>query len=196
MLSDLILKSKRMRAWVAEISAGRAQEIVRDIEPYLKPSEKILEIGAGTCVVTNAFRQKGHNVTPLDIHDVSCVPSIKPTVFDGKTFPFPDDSFDVGLLLNVLHHIPDPLATIKEVHRVARRIIIHEDIYDSFWRKYATFVMDSVTNLEFFGHPHSNRDDAGWKKVFAYLGLRITKANYKTFWRIFQNVTYCVDRES
>jgi ubiquinone/menaquinone biosynthesis C-methylase UbiE len=195
MLSDLILRSKRMRAWVAKISAGRAQEIVRDIEPYLKPSDKILEIGAGTCIVTNAFRQKNHYITPLDIHDVSCVPSIKPTVFNGKVFPFPDDTFEVGLLLNVLHHIPDPMATLREARRVARRIVIHEDIYDKAWRKYATFAMDSVTNLEFFGHPHSNRDDAGWKKAFSELGLKVTKVNYKTFWRIFQNATYCVDRE-
>jgi hypothetical protein len=74
----------------------------------------------------------------------------------------------------VLHHAPNPEAVLQEAARVAKRVIITEDVYYNIVHKYATFFMDSLLNLEFIGHPHSNKTDAQWREVFQKAGLRLT----------------------
>ena len=37
---------------------------------------------------------------------------------DGQEIPYPDDSFDVVISTNVLHHVADPLAMLNEIERV------------------------------------------------------------------------------
>ncbi len=39
---------------------------------------------------------------------------------DGKRLPFKDNTFDLVLSHNMLHHIPDPVPLLKEVKRVVR----------------------------------------------------------------------------
>ncbi len=39
---------------------------------------------------------------------------------DGKVLPFRDDSFDLVMSHNMLHHIPDPVPMFKEVKRVVK----------------------------------------------------------------------------
>ena len=39
---------------------------------------------------------------------------------DAKRIPFPDHSFDLVVCHNMLHQIPDPTVTLREIHRVAR----------------------------------------------------------------------------
>lgn len=71
----------------------------------------------------------------------------------------------------MLHHAPDPDAVLAEVSIVARRIIVIEEIYGNGVEKYFTYAVDSLFNLEFFSHPHSNRTDSEWKKAFQETAL-------------------------
>lgn len=47
--------------------------------------------------------------------------------FDGERLPDSDDSFDVVLLVDVLHHTADPVVLLKEARRVARQSVIIKD---------------------------------------------------------------------
>jgi SAM-dependent methyltransferase len=50
-------------------------------------------------------------------------------LYDGLHIPFPDDSFDVVLLIFALHHADDPAAVLREARRVCRRhVIAFEDV--------------------------------------------------------------------
>lgn len=143
------------------------------LAPYLKSSEAIVDVGAGLCDVTYLMMQVGCNVTPLDVHNLSCVPEVQPTLYDGKRMPFNDKAFNTATILTVLHHTSDPEHILREAQRVAKRIIVIEDIYHSTPHKHATFFMDSLLNFEFFGHPHSNKKDQEWRDAFKQLGLKI-----------------------
>lgn len=185
-----LLKQPFLRDVVLHIDEGRRQGIIRKIEKYLTKGDRILDIGCGLGSISQALMDAGHQVTSIDIQNGSLYPEVKPIVYDGIHIPFKSNSFDVALLITVLHHTPDPQAIIAEARRVAKKIIIIEDTIEGEFQKYATFVMDSVLNLEFMGHPHTNKSDAGWHKVFKDLKLKKTSSVRHTYWKLFTSTTY------
>jgi ubiquinone/menaquinone biosynthesis C-methylase UbiE len=163
------------RALLWRMAKGRADDTVGHLQPHLKPGERLLDIGSGIGDITLRLRQAGYEITPLDVQNISCTPLITPTLYNGRHMPFKDKSFDTALLLTVLHHIPadSQLGVLEEASRVAKRLIIIEDVYSGNLHKFATQCFDSLMNLEFFGHPHSNRTDAEWRALFKRFGFRL-----------------------
>jgi len=53
--------------------------------------------------------------------------SIPVTVFDGTTLPYGEAHFDGVLLIDVLHHTPDPRLLLREALRVSRRWLVLKD---------------------------------------------------------------------
>ena len=143
------------------------------IAPYLPTHGSIIDIGSGTGTTSRLLRERGFEVTSVDVKDRSIDPSLRPVLYDGTTLPFSDDSFDCALLLTVLHHTPDPETVLREAARVAKHIIIIEDVYTNSPQKYLTFFTDSLFNLEFRGHPHSNKRDSEWRELFSKLHLTL-----------------------
>jgi ubiquinone/menaquinone biosynthesis C-methylase UbiE len=194
MLTEILVQTRVGRSLIRRLGRQRTRDVVSDISGYLQPEDRVIDIGAGTCDVTAALLEGGFNVVAADISDLSCIEGVTPVLFDGRRLPFSADAFDVGLLINVLHHTREPDQILCEASRVARRLVIHEDIYESRVQRALTLLMDSATNLEFFGHPHSNRDDQEWRQTFEALGLELVDAKYKTFWAVFANATYMIER--
>ena len=167
------------------------------IKEWLGVQSKILDVGTGNGDIASFFQSEGHLITPMDIVNKSKHQNIKPIVYDGKHFPFPNNSFDTVLLLTVLHHTPNPDLIINEARRVAKRIIIMEDIYDNFFEKFISKFGCSLVNFEFGGHPHSNRTDKEWKRVFEKLKLKTLAAKYsRQFFSFlyFHHAVYCLER--
>ncbi len=46
--------------------------------------------------------------------------SVEGRVINAMAIDYPDNSFDIIYAANLLHHIPDPLITIREMHRVLK----------------------------------------------------------------------------
>ncbi len=172
----------------------RVLEIVRKISPYLTIKDRILDIGSGSCWVCYVLQQKGFSVTALDIKNKSRVSPISPIIYDGKKLPFPDNSFDISLLITVLHHTQDPVAILKEAKRVSKKIIVMEDLYEGTFQKYATFLMDSIYNLEFFNHPHSNMTETQWKKIFTELDLHLIDEQKNDWWIFFTSGIFYLEK--
>ena len=53
---------------------------------------------------------------------------------------------------------------------------------------------DSRVNLEFKDHPHSNRNDAGWKKLFQALNLEIIEEKQFKTLLVFRQVIYVLKK--
>jgi SAM-dependent methyltransferase len=161
-------------AWLGRmllrLAAPRSRLFVSQIECFIDEQSRLLDIGAGFCDIDKLLIDSGHDVMALDVRDLS-LNEIVPAIYDGETIPFPNRSFDVALLLTVLHHTSNPAKVISEAARVAKVLIIIEDIYRSSVSKYVTFGVDSLLNLQFFGHPHNNKMHEEWLDLFASMGL-------------------------
>ncbi|HCS78498.1 TPA: SAM-dependent methyltransferase [Patescibacteria group bacterium] len=179
-----------------EISQKRVDDILRKITPYLRKKDRILDIGSGFGLVSHELLRRGFTVYPLDIQDRSLFSDVYTHVYDGKKLPFPNNKFDVALLITVLHHVLQPEVLLKDVTRVAKKIILMEDVYESEFERYATYAMDSIVNAEFVGHPHSNKTDRQWREVFKKLRLKVTDCQSEKFWGLFTSMIYDLKRSS
>lgn len=186
-----IKKNRFLRNFTCNnLSKPWAEKKYQQIKSYLNPGQKIIDIGAGKCVLTQLLQQKGYSVIALDVQNLSLVEEIEPLIYNGEQIPFPDKSFDKALLLTVLHHTHNPQQILREASRVAREVIIIEDIYTNTLNRYLTYFMDSLMNFEFSGHPHNNKTDLQWQKLFKKLNLKIKdKKKHKVF-HYFQQITY------
>lgn len=173
------LDAQRKLAWIAHA---------------LSRDDKIIEIGSGPGSIVDVMRAENYTVAALDIRDTSFRDDLKPDLYDGSVMPYADDHFDAALLLTMLHHTPDPESILMEAGRIARRVIVIEDVYRSALQRRYTKLADKVTNLEFFGHPHTNRTEKAWEATFEKLGFRITDAKTRPLAGIFLQTTYVLDR--
>lgn len=149
-----------------------------------------VEIGSGPGSVLDVMRSKNYNIDGLDVEDHSYREDLRPHLYDGHTMPFCKHAYDTALLPTILHHTHDPEHVIAEAMRVARRIIIIEDVYESRLMEWMTKRFDSLLNLEFKGHPHSNRSFTEWKDTFERMGLAIEYSSVHRVAGIFKQAVF------
>ena len=150
----------------------RAEILSRSIMPYIKPKEKVLDIGGGNGYIGQLINKKA-NVTLLDVFDYnkSELPLI---VYDGKKIPVAKDTFDTSIIIGVLHHTLYPERLIKEAKRVSKRIIIVENTYETLFGRLFNDFWDWVCNVPFGVKTFYNfRTNEGWKQIFKDLNLKI-----------------------
>lgn len=102
---------------------------------------RILEIGVGEGIVTQRVIERcpDASVVGLDLPDdelagnwaqrgLSCV------FGDATTLPFPNDSFELVLAIEVFEHLPDPDGALHELARVCSGQLIASVPFEPIWR--------------------------------------------------------------
>lgn len=162
--------------------------------PFLPPNEKILDIGCGNGLISLYLQKKGFDVTALDVENLAYSEDIKVVVYDGKNIPFTENQFDTALLITVLHHTDNPEKVLQEAVKVAKKIVIIEDIYENRFQQYLTYFMDTLVNLGFSNMTYQNKSDKAWQQLFEDLSLEIENVSYKRVLFCFKQVTYLLKK--
>jgi ubiquinone/menaquinone biosynthesis C-methylase UbiE len=106
------------------------QSIQRTIAA-LEPSDRVLEIGCGTGIITLGIAPHVAGVTGTDISPEMIavarkkaqsrdVDNVSFRVADGYDLPFDTESFDAVLVFNTLHVVKEPETLLKEARRLLR----------------------------------------------------------------------------
>jgi SAM-dependent methyltransferase len=121
---------------------GATYTVTRRTEPRiaaqvwaaLGDARTVLNVGAGT----GSYEPPGRDVTAVEPSAVMraqrpagaapCVAAV------AESLPFADQSFDAAMAFATIHHWPDPIAGLREMRRVARRVVVFtHDSSDTGW---------------------------------------------------------------
>ena len=83
---------------ISKISRRRSKVVIDRIKPYIKNSSRLIDIGSGTGDIADLLNKQDINITPVDVVDFHGPRLVKTVIYDGKTLPFPSQSFDTALL--------------------------------------------------------------------------------------------------
>ncbi len=120
--AESVLRSHRTRT--AENSAAY-------LLPYLTPTDRLLDIGSGPGTITADLARRVREVVALEINDEAAhltrvelerqgVTPVDVRVGDVHDLDLADDEFDVVHAHQVLQHVADPVAALREMARVTR----------------------------------------------------------------------------
>ena len=157
---------------------GRWRPVARDIvEEYsLEPGQKILDIGCAKGFLVKDLLNccPGLEAFGLDISNYAVMNSHADVVGrlhigNALSLPFPQDSFDCVLAINVLHNLrrPNVINALKEIQRVLKpngNSFVQVDAYRNEAEK--SVFEDWVLTAEFYGYPND------WLDVFNAVGYR------------------------
>jgi SAM-dependent methyltransferase len=108
--------------------------IAAQIWAALGSARTVLNVGAGT----GSYEPTGRDVTAVEPSAVmraqrpaGAAPCLNAT---ADSLPFEDQSFDAAMAVATIHHWPDPIAGLREMRRVARRVVVFtHDTSDAGW---------------------------------------------------------------
>ena len=140
---------------------GATYTVTRRTEPRiaariwdaLGDARTVLNVGAGT----GSYEPPDRDVTavePSALMRAQRPPGAAPCVAaTAESLPFEDQSFDAAMAVHTVHHWQDPIAGLREMRRVARRVVVFtfeivfpfdRSDFDRFWltRDYLPEVAD------------------------------------------------------
>jgi len=136
---------------------------------------RVLDVGSGDGLLGKLIFQLRPDIIISGI-DVLTRPltHIPTEEYDGKTIPYVNDSFDVVIFIDVLHHTTDPMILLREAKRVARSsIVIKDHLVDALFARQTLSFMDRVGNARHgISLPYNYWSREKWLDAFNTLGLK------------------------
>jgi SAM-dependent methyltransferase len=110
--------------------------IAAQVWAALGDAETVLNVGAGT----GSYEPSDRDVTAVEPSAVmraqrsaGAAPCVAAT---AESLPFEDQSFDAAMAFATVHHWQDPIAGLREMQRVARRVVVFTcDTSERSWRR-------------------------------------------------------------
>ena len=142
--------SENARRW-DDLRAGYFGEAIREAalqRAFLRPDMVVADVGAGTGFLSAALAERAARVYVIDgseemlavaRQNLSAFDNLSFHAAEGYTLPLPDESVDAVFANMFLHHVPEPLAAIREMTRILRpggRVVITDlDAHPYTWLK-------------------------------------------------------------
>ncbi|MEO6875319.1 MAG: class I SAM-dependent methyltransferase [Opitutaceae bacterium] len=164
------------RYHASRVHTRRVRVLAETAARLLPPNVSVLDVGCGDGLLAATL---GRLRPDLAITGVEIAPRpgchIPVTAFDGQTLPFADGSFDVTMIVDVLHHTDDPAILFREVTRVARTAVLLKDHLREGWAAQSTLrFMDQVGNRRHgVPLPFNYLNRAEWDRLFTERRLTV-----------------------
>lgn len=123
---------------------GATYTVTRRTEPRiaaqvwaaLGDARTVLNVGAGT----GSYEPPDRDVTAVEPSAVMRAQrpagAARCVAAAAENLPFEDHSFDAAMAFATVHHWPDPIAGVREMQRVARRVVVFTcDTTEEAWRR-------------------------------------------------------------
>jgi len=154
---------------------GRRTRVLADhLGKFIPPGSHVLDVGCGDGLIDRMITdENGVSIEGIDTL-VRPKTHIPVRAFDGVILPYPDQSVDVVMFVDVLHHTEDPQVLLTEAARVGRNVLIKDHLREGLLARETLRLMDWVGNAH---HgvvlPYNYLSQSEWNNLFREIGLRI-----------------------
>jgi SAM-dependent methyltransferase len=170
----------RVLSWVgslhhAFVFGRRVRVLTKLLAQQIPPSAKVLDIGCGDGTIGNMLGNARSDIqiegVEINVRSECRIPC---SSFDGRRLPFADDTFDLCLLVDVLHHTEDIASLLKEAARVSRAFVLLKDHLSNNLIDHATLrFMDWVGNRPYrVSLPYNYASRSTWDDYFSTVNMR------------------------
>lgn len=170
-----------LRVWDRIFGAKRraeARATLLHTGGHLQPGCSALDIGCGVGYALDVLEAEC-GCTPYGC-DVVIPPNPidRFALFDGKTLPYRDKSFDVAFLIFVLHHADDPSILLREASRVARHavIVVEDTPRLAFEQRWGAMHVHSFRKRHRIPWHGRVRPEGEWRQIFQFMGMTVQHA--------------------
>lgn len=142
---------------------NRVADIFEKVLKPVAPVGPALDFGSGDGWFAQQFEDRAlaRTVKPIEVQDRPNAIR-KPQIYDGARLPFADREFDLVYSVDVLHHCPDPVESLRDALRVSGQWFL---LKDHTWRRYSSYLflcaLDELGNRK-FGIPCLYKHQKGW----------------------------------
>jgi ubiquinone/menaquinone biosynthesis C-methylase UbiE len=164
------------------VSARRVHVLAESLAALVPNGSRLLDIGCGDGQIAKLIvaRRSGVKATGIDVllRPKTHIPVAK---YDGTTIPFEDASFDMVMLIDVLHHTENPAALLREATRVTRRYVLLKDHFRNGVFAEATLrLMDWIGNIHHgVTLPYHYLSETEWRRIYDQVAVRPVETKRK-----------------
>ena len=176
-----VVAKKLMRRMHRQVYSSRLNSLTATILPHFRNGDRVLDVGCGTGALGRTLMDSPDCPVGVEVLGLESVKrggeAIPVTPYDGRTIPFRDETFDVVLLADVLHHEPEPHRLLEECVRVTRRLLLIKDHkLDGFLAWHRIALLDWAANAP-YGVPclYRYNSPAQWAESHRRHGLKVVR---------------------
>ena len=140
-------------------NAGAYKNICQCLEPYIDEQKAVLELACGTGQITFAMAGKAKSWEATDYSEnmvneamrrrkeVDGGNKISFQVQDATKLTYENESFDVVVIANALHIMPNPELALGEIHRVLKKdgiLFAPTFVYEKGYSRLTIWLMERV----------------------------------------------------
>ncbi|HKO96193.1 MAG TPA: class I SAM-dependent methyltransferase [Pyrinomonadaceae bacterium] len=161
----------------SRVAERRVRVLSNHLGSLMPAGSQVLDIGCGDGLLASLIMQDypGVQIKGADVL-VREKTHIPVECFDGAQVPHEDNSFDIAMLVDVLHHSEQPLDLLREAKRVARSAVVIKDHFrEGLFAGSTLRFMDWVGNARFgVALPHNYWSRRQWHEAIEAVGLTPT----------------------
>lgn len=124
----------------------RSEFVIKAYEGWIPKGSKVIDIGCGDAIITDELRKH----FKCDIVGADIIDSRKRSIpLELAIRQVPDNSFDIAMLNEMLHHCKNWQEVLTEAKRVAHKVLILESEPTLY-----AHVICVITNIVHYGKPN------------------------------------------